>query len=207
MIHIFHGFLGSPVDFSFLQRDGVVLHDLYEEKDFHIEEGDILIGYSMGGRIALELAAKMNFNIKKLILLNAHPGPESEEERLERKIFEQKVLQELRTKTRTEFLTWWNALPIFTHDIPLSTSQERFDQSPELFERYRLSEQKNFLPEMIRNSEKILYVVGLYDEKYMELATELLLSQDLRVKGIPAGHRIYQNRDELLKLLEEENIL
>ncbi len=31
MIRVFHGFLGSPSDFNFLKRDGVILHNLYEE--------------------------------------------------------------------------------------------------------------------------------------------------------------------------------
>ena len=57
MIHIFHGFLGSADDFSFLKSDEIVVHDLYSMKEPpHLNANDTLIGYSMGGRIALDLA-------------------------------------------------------------------------------------------------------------------------------------------------------
>ncbi len=65
VIRVFHGFLGSPQDFHFLKGDRVVLHNLYESAPVTSSE-DTLIGYSMGGRLAIELAKKNGF--RKLMI-------------------------------------------------------------------------------------------------------------------------------------------
>lgn len=208
MIHVFHGFLGSPEDFSFLQGSEIQCHDLYQMNDFpEIGPEDTLIGYSMGGRIALELAARNEFRLKKIVLINAHPGLATEKERHERKIFEASILKKLETCAREEFLSWWNALPIFSHDHPISVTEERYKKSHSLFSQHLLSDQKNFMPEISRNTDKFLYVVGLQDEKYMNLVEEMLLPHDIEVKGIQGGHRLFQQSGELMKVFREEGIL
>lgn len=209
MIHVFHGFLGSPQDFSYLKRDDVILHDLYQMEVFPvIGPEDTLIGYSMGGRIAMEIAHANGYQFKKIVLINTHPGLETEEEKNQRASFELSVLKEFETKTQEEFLEYWNDYPIFFHDAPLKDiPHDRFKKSPELFERYRLSKQNNHLPELIQNKDKVLWIVGLFDEKYMEVATEYIMPHHIRVKGIPGGHRLFQNSVELTKLLTDEGIL
>jgi 2-succinyl-6-hydroxy-2,4-cyclohexadiene-1-carboxylate synthase len=208
MIHVFHGFLGSPDDFNFIKADEVMIHDLYSlEASPIIHEDDVLIGYSMGGRIALELASNINYNLKKIILINAHPGLSTSEDKLARIEFETKILRELQTRKKEDFLEWWNNLPLFTHDQPIVTSDERYQKSSELFQRYRLSDQADHLPHMVKNKDKILFIVGVFDEKYMELVTEFLIPNDIPVKGLPGGHRLFQNEKELLGILKAEGIL
>lgn len=208
MIHVFHGFLGSPEDFLFLKREGVVLHDLYHLDQLpSVGEDDTLIGYSMGGRVCLEIAEKIKFKLKKIILINAHPGLSTDEEKSARKEFEKKILENLTTMTKVDFLIWWNGLPLFRYDQPINTSLERFEKSPKLFKRYLLSEQKDHLPDLIEFRDKIIYVVGLMDEKYMDLVGELLLPHDIPIKGLSGGHRLYQNQDALMTILLEEGIL
>ena len=208
MIHVFHGFLGSPDDFSFLKSADVVLHDLYEMQTFPaVAEHDILIGYSMGGRMALELAYNCNFRIKKLILVSAHPGLSNEEERKNRVTFEADILFKLKELSRDQFLSWWNKLPIFSADLPIESSPERFLQSAELFEKYRLSKQKDFLPLLIEHKNKILYITGTQDKKYMEFAENRILPEGLKVKTINGGHRLFQKNAELIKILQDEGIL
>lgn len=208
MIHVFHGFLGSPDDFTFLKRKDVVLHDLYEMQSFPpISQQDILIGYSMGGRMALELAHNQNFRIKKLVLISAHPGLSTEEERKTRLTFETDILNKLRTLPRELFLSWWNELPIFSADLPIESTPERFIQSAELFEKYRLSKQKDFLPFLKLHKEKILYIAGTQDKKYMEFAENRILPEGVKVKTISGGHRLFQKSNELLKILHDEDVL
>jgi 2-succinyl-6-hydroxy-2,4-cyclohexadiene-1-carboxylate synthase len=208
VIHVFHGFLGSPEDFQFLKRDDVILHDVYAMNTYPVVgPDDILIGYSMGGRIALEIAEANNYNLKKIILINAHPGLDTEEEKLARAHFEETIIQKLKSRTLPEFMEYWNDLPIFFHDAPLTLNdQTRFEQSADLFDRYRLSKQRNHLPKVIEHKNKVLWIVGLFDEKYMDLVSEILMPNDIPVKGIPGGHRLFQQERELKEVLKQEGI-
>jgi pimeloyl-ACP methyl ester carboxylesterase len=208
VIHVFHGFLGSPEDFSFLKRNDVIIHDLYEMKDYpSIGPDDTLIGYSLGGRIALEIAHTNNYQLKKVVLINAHPGLAEEEEKMHRAEFETNIVNDLKAKSVSDFMEFWNSLPIFFHDRPIQITENRFAKSAELFDRYRLSKQKNFLPEIIENKSKILYIVGLFDEKYMDLVSETLIPEEVPVKGIAGGHRVFQHAEALKQILVDEGIL
>ena len=182
MIHVFHGFLGSPRDFQFLNGPGISLHDLYKDIPT-TAPGDILIGYSMGGRLAMELAKKNGF--RKLILINSHPGLTDDKEREVRSLWEEEVLERL--KIPETFLAWWNELPLFHHDKPLRTLPKN---SEALFEKMRLSRQEDFLPFLKTNKSKVHWILGSDDPKYSML-TEVL--KDFDVQLVPGGHRLFQN--------------
>lgn len=209
MIHVLQGLFGSPSDFSFLKNDNVVLHDLYDQQlSIKLSPDDILIGYSMGGRKALELAKNVNFRLKKLVLLSSHPGIQNEDEILKRKIWEDEILSKMNQMSAPDFFNFWNNLPIFNSDLPISPIEEkRYLASKILFHDNRLSNQENYLPHIKEHANKILWVIGLKDEKYMQIAEDLLLPYDINVKGIDAGHRLFQSPHELKTLLQAEGIL
>ncbi len=192
MIHVFHGFLGSTSDFQFLKDKNVILHDLYATVP-KTDAQDTLIGYSMGGRLAMELARKNGF--QKLILINAHPGLEDDKEREIRSLWEEEVLERL-TDPET-FLTWWNALPLFRHDKPLTHVPQG---SAELFKKMLLSRQENFLPFLKENKGRVHWILGENDPKYSALAGKLT---DFNVHLIPGGHRLFQHPENILPLIKK----
>lgn len=211
MIHVFHGFLGSPEDFSFL-RDfpGVILHDLYEENVGSISIGpqDTLIGYSMGGRIAMEIASLAKFELKKLVIINAHPGLPLRDEIPGRKVWEESVIERLENMSSTDFLEYWNKLPLFDADEPLvELSMEKQAKSLDLFKQHRLSQQKCFLDELQEHRNKVLWIAGERDSKYSEVAKEFIVRREIPCRFIEGGHRLYQQPKKLLELLIAEGIL
>lgn len=209
MIHLFHGFMGSPEEFNFLKSEGVIVHDLYKMTTLpEVSSEDTLIGYSMGGRVALDIASAVNYKIKKIVLISSHPGLSSPEERENRKKFENKVLSEFETLDQESFLKNWNAYPIFEFDEPIKEiPEERYKASSELFRRYLLSNQEDHLPKIIANKDKVLWIIGLLDEKYIDMAGELLISNEISVKGIEGGHRLLQKPEAVKEILLEEGIL
>jgi 2-succinyl-6-hydroxy-2,4-cyclohexadiene-1-carboxylate synthase len=208
VIHIFHGLFGSPQDFHFIQGDNITYHNLYSSWNIRsLNEDDILIGYSMGGRIALEIAHQYKYCMKSLVLLSAHPGLSHPEEIIQRKEYEEIILNKMSTLSVQEFLEWWNNLEIFKGDQPIIVDSKCLRESQVIFNRHRLSHQKDHLPELIKNRSKVLYVLGEKDSKYLEMAKEKFLPHQIKVRTINAGHRLYQHPEKLLHLLQEENIL
>jgi 2-succinyl-6-hydroxy-2,4-cyclohexadiene-1-carboxylate synthase len=79
-----------------------------------------LVGYSMGGRIALHFAAAFPARVRSLVLESASPGLHSEEERrarvaADRRLGERAVTQGIETFVRT-----WESAPLFRtqSDLP-----------------------------------------------------------------------------------------
>jgi len=208
MNHVFHGFLGSPDDFRILKTGkNFKLHDLLEIdiQNLNISPEDTLIGYSMGGRIAIELAAKVNFKINKLILINAHPGIENDDEKIKRREWEDDILKKM---SESNFLQYWNSLPVFKEDAPLlEIPTLRLEKFKEIFNTYRLSNQMNFLPLLNQYRDKVVYVCGKKDKKYFELTNSQILPLNIKCHFIESGHRAFQHPDMLMKIFKLEGLI
>jgi 2-succinyl-6-hydroxy-2,4-cyclohexadiene-1-carboxylate synthase len=72
-----------------------------------------LIGYSMGGRLALYLAVNYPGYWHKIIIESASPGLPSIEEKKERWQFDQKLAARLKHGDFRQFLSDWYAQPVF----------------------------------------------------------------------------------------------
>jgi len=105
-----------------------------------------LIGYSMGGRLALQFAAFHPEKINSLTLISAHLGLTSgQQNRLEK---DRALAQKLLSLPIDEFLTIWYDQPIFkTLVAKRDIRSMRMNQNPELLSRaleaYSLGHQPN----------------------------------------------------------------
>ena len=126
-----HGFLGSPADWAeVLTRlspgiacDCVPLVDLgcasvdaaARALAARLERTpcDVLVGYSMGGRIAIELAATRPELAPRLVLLGASLGLEDDTERARRAAEDDARAEEILRDGLDAFVERWYRLPIF----------------------------------------------------------------------------------------------
>ena len=126
-----HGFLGSPADWAdVLARlspgiacDCVALAELgcasiadaARALAARLERApcDVLVGYSMGGRIALELAATWPERAPRLVLLGASPGLEDAAERARRAAEDDARAEEILRDGLDAFIERWYRLPLF----------------------------------------------------------------------------------------------
>lgn len=72
-----------------------------------------LVGYSMGGRLALMAAQKFPTLFSRLILISAHPGLHDEKERVSRQNSDLAWERLLKSRPLEEFLRAWYAQPLF----------------------------------------------------------------------------------------------
>ncbi|KGR88806.1 esterase [Ureibacillus massiliensis 4400831 = CIP 108448 = CCUG 49529] len=72
-----------------------------------------LLGYSMGGRVALSYAEAYPGRIKQLILESASPGLKTEEERLSRRKADEQLADKIEKDGLIEFVNKWENIPLF----------------------------------------------------------------------------------------------
>lgn len=159
----------------------------------------VLIGYSMGGRLALHAALQAEMAqpslYSGLILLSTHPGIEDRREQLRRQ------QQDLRWAQRFLHWSWdallkhWNAQPVFAGSGPppprrardfqrqrLARALLQFSPSRHAFDREQLKTLR--LPQ--------LWLNGSRDEKYCALASRMenagIIPETGTIAGL--GHRL-----------------
>ncbi len=73
----------------------------------------VLVGYSMGGRLALRTALDHPEKVTALVLIGATPGIEDDQERVARRLRDHELAAHLESIGLDRFLDEWLALPMF----------------------------------------------------------------------------------------------
>ncbi len=90
---------------------------------FLAEGPAVVVGYSLGGRLALGMAARYA-NVRAL-LVGTHAGLREDAERAQRRRWEAEQIDRLRTCGVAEFFETWERLPIFASQSDLQRSEQR----------------------------------------------------------------------------------
>ncbi|MDZ8185288.1 MAG: 2-succinyl-6-hydroxy-2,4-cyclohexadiene-1-carboxylate synthase [Nostoc sp. ChiSLP02] len=177
-----------------------------------------LVGYSMGGRLALYLALHFPERFLKVILESASPGLATETERLERIKRDTQIGRKLtRITTKTDFadfLSNWYKQAIFgdikNHPEYDKMLENRLQNNPqELDKSLRFMGtgcQPNLWSKLADNKIPILLLAGEYDEKFVYVNTEMAqICKFAQLKIIAnAGHNIhFENTLVFMQVLKD----
>lgn len=88
-------------------------------KYIKVEEAHI-IGYSMGGRLALSFAMMFPERVRSLILESSSPGLETDKERQDRILQDKKLAGKLNSEGIESFVRFWEDIPLFQSQKSLS---------------------------------------------------------------------------------------
>ena len=217
--HCLHGFLGKPQDWSAFFPDSSLHYDLFSAARTPypanlVEWGDainrdatvtprprILLGYSLGGRIALHALAQGPELWSAAVIISAHPGLSSASEKKERLKQDEMWARRFVSDDWTKLMQDWNAQSIFA-----GLSQQRVEKefSRSILSRVLVScslgQQQDLRPSIQAHRIPILWISGERDAKYRAIADEVV---EIRAQGqngsqtgiysvcIPnAGHRV-----------------
>jgi 2-succinyl-6-hydroxy-2,4-cyclohexadiene-1-carboxylate synthase len=76
----------------------------------------ILCGYSMGGRVALHVAAAFPDRVSRLVLVSTSAGIEDERARLERRALDEALAIAIEEGSTEDFIARWRTTPLFALD-------------------------------------------------------------------------------------------
>jgi 2-succinyl-6-hydroxy-2,4-cyclohexadiene-1-carboxylate synthase len=166
-----------------------------------------LVGYSMGGRLALHVAARHPERLLSLLTIGAHAGLEPQA-REGRKLDDEALAQRIEKEGVEAFVDYWAGLPLFA-------GLER--RGPKFVAHLRAERLKNTVAglaaslrgmgagamepvwdELGRVAAPCTFVAGQLDHGYVASARRLAPSvPNARVEIVPrAGHAVHQERPE-----------
>ncbi|NGX42603.1 MAG: 2-succinyl-6-hydroxy-2,4-cyclohexadiene-1-carboxylate synthase [Chlamydiae bacterium] len=209
--HVLHGFLGVPDDWAFLEKWNRI--DLFDEKSFLPRKGllpwarafnssvadsdqkNIIMGYSLGGRLALHALVDRPGLWDAAVIISAHPGLKNQEEKEERLRSDEKWANRFLTESWGSLMEEWNAQSVFSGKSLLPLRDEKNYSRTTLAEvltGWSLGRQEDLRSKIEKLSIPVLWVVGEWDRKFVSIAKELKFSHPNSKVWIAseAGHRV-----------------
>ena len=179
--------------------------------DLGVEEAS-LVGYSMGGRLALYLALRHPGRCARLMLESASPGLESTEERAARRDADEERARRLESGDFEEFLRDWYRQPLFASlarddELLRSTIEARRRNDPaELARSLRgmgTGTQPPLWEELAGLRTPTLAVAGELDGKFVEISRRMEgISPKVRTVVVPrVGHNVRVEAPEAYEAL------
>ena len=140
-----------------------------------------LVGYSMGGRLALYLTLHFPQRFSRIVLESASPGLKTQGDRLERIQRDFELAKRLEECNFSTFLANWYIQPLFAslknHQNFDSLKQTRLQNNPfELAKSLRnlgTGCQPSLWDKLKNNKNPLLLLVGEYDAKFIAINSEM----------------------------------
>lgn len=229
-----HGFTGCGSDFRFLnallESDRKLIapdwpghgtkSGLRNESDYSLEshmrvideaaagESVELLGYSMGGRLALHYALTRPERVGRLILVGASPGLRTEAERLERRAGDAALADFIRSQGVAAFMRYWHGQTMFQtlQALPDERLREvmasRGRNDPEGLSLSLLHVGTGALPSLWERLHELKMpvdlVTGAHDAKFASIGREMVtLIPRARLGEVDdAGHAVHLERPD-----------
>lgn len=141
---------------------------------------DQVIGYSLGGRIALSLLAAAPRRFHIATILSAHPGLTDTRQRDARRIADQQWIKLLRNRGIGPFVDAWERQPLFATQARLPRSARQMQRQRRLAQRaeglasnlacFGLAEMPETWTRLTRWPGRLHWLVGTLDNKFVTLA-------------------------------------
>lgn len=167
-----------------------------------------VVGYSMGGRLALAFALAQPARVSRLVLESASPGLATEEERAERRASDEELASRLEREGIEAFVDAWESLPLF------ETQRALPGESLAAQRARRLANDPHSLAASLRGvgtgtlpsywdalpalRVPTLLIAGALDRKFSRIARAMAeVLPDARLVVVPgAGHTVHLERPE-----------
>ena len=178
-----------------------------------------ILGYSMGGRIALSFAARYPDRVNKLILESTSPGLRTCQERMARLKQDHQLAQKIRHEGLVKFVDFWESIPLFASQKALSAEKQaqlregRLMSNPlglaRSLEGIGTGSQPSVWNALKHIHLPALFICGTLDEKFCNIARRM--QQELKgsqlILAEQAGHTVHVEQPHFFGKIVSEFIL
>jgi 2-succinyl-6-hydroxy-2,4-cyclohexadiene-1-carboxylate synthase len=185
--------------------DGSYLDGVIAKIETLPKKNRIAIGYSMGGRILLQILDKAPDLFEKVVFISTHPGLLTDQEKLDRMKSDEVWAKKLETLPLDQFFKEWNAQPVLASShlrkpsLVVTSSSQHLSK---VIREFSLGRQKNMRPLIQSFCYPQLWIAGERDTKFITLHQELRGSKLCRIVVKEAGHRVHFDQSlELSRLI------
>ena len=147
---------------------------------------NILLGYSMGARAALQLACKNPEAWDALILISPNPGIENEAERAERRAVDEKLAQRIERDGVDAFIDFWQSTPMIRSqknirahwraNMQANREQHTAQGLATSLRQFGQGNCPNLWPKLSKLTLPTLLITGTEDIKYTSIAQQMFRS-------------------------------
>ncbi|MDM5190511.1 2-succinyl-6-hydroxy-2,4-cyclohexadiene-1-carboxylate synthase [Bacillus sp. DX4.1] len=197
-----HGKTESPEQIKHYDIQNVASHMIALLDHLQIQKAHIL-GYSMGGRLAITMACLHPERVSSLLLENCTAGLRSEAERKERREKDKQLADRIEQEGIEVFVNKWENIPLFASQKKLSlhvqekVREERLLNNPKgLANSLRgmgTGAQPSWWEELYQLQMPVLLMNGEYDQKFFHILINMRKhiphAQFIKIDG--SGHAIH----------------
>ncbi len=232
VIFALHGFLGQSFDWNKVKqeisnRSEFTAIDLFSEESLDVSELEdyaeelssqvdeiiegkkkkIFVGYSLGGRLGLHLLQNNPDQFDHYVFISTNPGfAESENaEKNKRLMSDMKWASQISESNWGDFLKAWNQQSVFegsNQEPERHLGDYDLNKLKRALVMWTLSQQDDFRPLLQEFSDKVTWVVGEKDSKYMQIAETMKKEKILLdYKRISSGHRVWLDQPQAIAKL------
>lgn len=176
-----------------------------------LREPSIVVGYSLGGRLALGLGLRHPARVRGVIAIGANPGLPNERERAARAAWEEELALHLEADGLAAFVDSWENLPLFATQATLPEAvraaqrEQRLAHDARALARVLRVLGTGHMPalDLERAEVPLLLVTGEHDHKLARAARAQARVPHRSVAG--AGHNpLIETPDLLARVLDEQ---
>jgi 2-succinyl-6-hydroxy-2,4-cyclohexadiene-1-carboxylate synthase len=174
---------------------------------------DQVVGYSLGGRLALGLLRLAPQRFRSAVILSAHPGLSDPAARAERRAADARWIERLERDGMDAFVNAWEQLPLFATQADVSAQRLQRQRAQRLGQRadglaaslrvHGLAEMPPMPAAITAYPGQLHWIAGLDDTKFSALACEAArLRPSLQCHLLPGvGHNPLLEAPDRLALL------
>jgi len=156
------------------------------EEDSH----PTLLGYSMGGRLALHALLAAPTLWESATIVSAHPGLRSD--CAKRRAHDEAWLVRFQQETFEDVITDWNAQSVFSKESGLPNPKQFEPRMARCFQEWSLGNQEPLWDRLGVIACPVQWVCGEHDTKFSQLGREAvaMLTQGTYISAPRCGHRV-----------------